>query len=137
MLRMKNFVLFAVTIVFMFIVDIIWIGAIAMPFYRAQLGTLLADTINWPAALLFYVLYAIALLVLVIKPALEEASLKRALMYGALVGFTAYMTYDLTNLATTRDWPLVLSLVDMAWGTFLTMLVSVVVYGIGRKLRLG
>lgn len=134
---MKNFVLFAVTFVTLIVIDIVWIGVIAMPFYRQELGNLLADTINWPAALLFYAFYAIALLVFVIKPALTNASLKHALVYGAMLGFTAYMTYDLTNLATTRDWPLSITIVDLLWGTVFTAGVSSAVYLIGRKLRLG
>ncbi len=134
---MKNFVLFAVTFVSFIVLDMVWIGVIAMPFYRQELGNLLADTINWPAALLFYAFYAIALLVFVVKPALVKASLKYALVYGAMLGFTAYMTYDLTNLATTRDWPLSITIVDLLWGTVFTAGVSTFVYSIARKLRLG
>lgn len=134
---MKNFVLFAVTFVTLIVIDMVWIGIIAMPFYRQELGNLLADNINWPAALLFYAFYAIALLVFVIKPALAKASLKHALVYGVMLGFTAYMTYDLTNLATTRDWPLSITIVDLLWGTVLTASVSGVMYAIARKLRLG
>ena len=84
-------------------------------------------------AFAFYIFYALALTVLVLKPALQASSLKKALYLGAVFGFAAYMTYDLTNLATTRDWTLSVTIVDLLWGTFLTTLVSGFTYFISKK----
>lgn len=134
---MKNFILFLISFAVLLLIDFIWIGGVAIGYYRAELGQLLADDIMWGAAILFYVFYTIALLVFVIKPALASGSIKKALMLGALFGFAAYMTYDLTNLATTRGWPLSITIVDLIWGTVLTAGVSVFTYSVGKKLKLG
>lgn len=130
---MKYLPVFFIALVSMFLMDMVWIGGIAMNFYRSEIVGLLSDTVNWPAAYAFYILYSIALAVLVLVPALEAASLKRALVLGAVFGFAAYMTYDLTNLATTRGWTLSITLVDLAWGTFLTTLVSGLTYSVSKK----
>jgi len=130
---MKYIPVALVALVLMFLIDVVWIGGIAMNFYRAEIGGLLSDTVNWPAAFAFYIFYIIALVILVLKPALEASSLKKALVLGAVFGFAAYMTYDLTNLATTRDWTLTITLVDLAWGTFLTTLVSGITYTVSKK----
>ncbi len=104
-----------------------------MEFYRSMLGTFLADSVNWPAAILFYVFFVIALIIFVLEPALKARSLQKSLVLGALFGFAAYMTYDLTNLATTRDWPLLITVVDIVWGTILTAVVSAGTYWIATK----
>lgn len=102
------------------IVDTIWLGFVARGFYRSELGDLLAPEVNLWAALIFYVVYAAGIVVFAVRPALQAESLGTALVMGALFGFFAYATYDLTNLATLRDWPLRMSLVDIAWGTLIT-----------------
>lgn len=130
---MKYLPTFLVALVSMFLIDVVWIGGIAMNFYRSEIAGLLSDNVNWTAAFAFYILYIIALIVLVLKPALEASSLKKALVLGAVFGFAAYMTYDLTNLATTRGWTLAITLVDLAWGTFLTTLVSGLTYSVSKK----
>ncbi len=122
-----------VALVLLFFIDVLWIGGIAMNFYRAEIGGLLAENVTWSAAFAFYIFYALALTVLVLKPALESSSLKKALILGAVFGFAAYMTYDLTNLATTRGWTLSVTIVDLMWGTFLTTLVSGLTYFISKK----
>ena len=115
------------------ILDVLWIGTLADAFYQAEIGFLLTDQVFWPAAFLFYVLYVGALIVFVLDPALKARSFKKALTLGALLGFTAYMTYDLTNLATIGGWPLFLSIVDIAWGTVASLIVSGATYTIAQK----
>lgn len=109
-------------------IDALWVGGFALEFYRSQLGTLLAPGVVWPAALAFYVFFAALLIVFSIEPALKAKSLRKALVLGALFGFATYMTYDLTNLATSRDWSLLVAVVDILWGVVLTTLVSAGTY---------
>lgn len=103
------------------VIDAIWLGFVANSFYFDQLGDLVADEINYAVAGLFYLLYVFGVTVLVIAPALEKRSGFEAAWKGALFGLVAYATYDLTNLATIRDWPLLMSMVDIVWGAALTM----------------
>ena len=115
------------------IVDLIWIGLVAQGFYRAQLGSMLRLDVMWPAAIAFYVIYALAIAFFVLVPAISMKSLTHALLAGAFLGFAAYATYDLTNLATITGWPLPLTIVDLIWGTVFTALTSVSVYLIATK----
>lgn len=100
--------------------DIVWLAVIAPKFYNDQIGHLMSEKVNWAAALVFYLIYIAAVLFFVVNPALLEGGVKVALMRGALLGFAMYATYDLTNLATLRDWPLLVTIVDLVWGTFIT-----------------
>jgi uncharacterized membrane protein len=102
------------------VVDLVWLGFAAKAFYRTNIGALLADQINVAAAVVFYLLYIVGIIVFAISPALESGSWRTSLLMGALFGFFAYALYDMTNLATLRDWPVAVAAVDMAWGTFLT-----------------
>ena len=111
-----------------FAIDMIWLGFVASSFYRGQIGHLLSDTVNWPVAIAFYLLFLVGLLIFAIAPAIEARSLTHALLYGALFGFFTYATYDLTNWSTLRDWPMMVSLVDMAWGTVLSASVASATY---------
>ena len=96
--------------------DAVWLGLVARGFYRDQLGPLMRPDVNWGAALLFYLLFIVGLLVFAVGPALERQSLGRALALGALFGLICYATYDLTNLATLRGFPAIVAVVDLAWG---------------------
>ncbi|MBI3513642.1 MAG: DUF2177 family protein [Proteobacteria bacterium] len=96
--------------------DGVWLGLIAKDFYRAGLGALMAERVNLWAAAVFYLLYPIGLVIFVVRPALDGAALSGVLWRGALFGLFAYATYDLTNLATLKDFPAKVALVDMAWG---------------------
>ncbi len=116
--------IYAAMLVVFFAVDLLWLGVVARGFYRRHLGHWLAAEPNWTAAILFYLLFILGILVFVVLPGLEVRSLGRTLALGALFGLIAYATYDLTNLATARDWPLVVTAVDMAWGTILSTLVA-------------
>ena len=100
-------------------VDMVWLTILARDFYRDQMGALLAAKPLLLPALAFYLLFALGLVIFGVSPALREASWRTALIQSALFGFFAYATYDLTNLAVVRDWPLALTFVDLAWGTVL------------------
>ena len=101
--------------------DAVWLKTMGPSFYRAAIGPLMADRPDFTAAVAFYLIYIAAILLFAITPAFaSDAGWKIALAYGAAFGFCAYATYDLTNQATLKSWPLKLTLVDMAWGTCLT-----------------
>lgn len=126
--------LYFVTLAVFLAVDLIWLGLIARGFYQKQLGFLLAPTTNWPAAILFYLLFVAGLMAFVIMPGLETGSLKLTLLRAAFFGLVTYATYDLTNLATVKNWPVFLTVVDLAWGTVLSVIVSLFGFMIGRWL---
>jgi uncharacterized membrane protein len=110
---------FLTAIVF-FAIDLVWLGLIAKNLYNKYLGSFLADQVNWTAALIFYLLFIVGIFIFAILPAVEKNSLQYALIYGALFGFFTYATYDLTNLATLKDWPATIVFIDMAWGAILS-----------------
>lgn len=131
---MTNYLkLFLVTLVAFFAIDMLWLGLIARSFYRKHLGFLLASTTNWTAAVIFYLLFILGILVFVVVPGLQqEQSLQTVLIRAALYGLITYATYDLTNLATLKDWPVLLTIVDMTWGTVLSLLVSFISFTAGK-----
>ena len=116
-------------------IDMVWLVIVARGFYRKQLGFLLSDQPNWWAAISFYLLFVAGLLVFAVFPGLNANSLRRALLLGGFFGLVTYATYDLTNLATVRNWPWVVTLVDLVWGAVLSTSVSCVAYFAGRWLR--
>ncbi len=118
--------IYLVALTTFFIIDMIWLGLVARQFYAAQIGHLLRADVNWAAALVFYALFIAALSFFVIAPAVETESIRNALIYGAFFGLVTYATYDLTNLATLKDWPLLVTIVDMIWGSVLGASVSAV-----------
>jgi len=119
---------YAVSVPVFFAVDMVWLGVIAKGFYRKALEPLLAPTVNWPAAIIFYLLFLVGILLFALLPGMEKKSLAHTVAMAALFGFISYATYDLTNLATLRDWPLMLSIVDMIWGAFLSASTATVTY---------
>lgn len=127
--------LYLLTIPVFFAIDMIWLGFVARNFYKTQLHHLLSTEVNWPAAFLFYFVYIVGILFFSVRPGLEAGSLARACLFGALFGFFTYATYDLTNLATLREWPIAVVVVDIAWGTLLCTLVGGGSYLIGSWLR--
>ncbi|HTO34260.1 MAG TPA: DUF2177 family protein [Pararhizobium sp.] len=102
--------------------DAIWLGLVARTFYRDQLGALMLPSPNFAVAALFYLFFAVAIVVLAVMPGFKAGSFTLAVGYGAVLGLAAYGTYDITNLATLKSWPPIVSMVDMAWGTFVTAL---------------
>jgi uncharacterized membrane protein len=121
----RQFVLlYLITLAVFFVVDMVWLGVVAKEFYRRHLGHLMASEVGWPAAILFYLLFIAGLLVFAVRPALAAGAPSRALLWGAFLGLVSYATYDLTNLATLKDWPIVVTVVDLVWGTVLGGAVS-------------
>ena len=112
----KYFAAYAGTAVVMVLLDLLWLGVIAKPLYQQGIGHLMADKPNLAVAVVFYALYAAGIVIFAVWPQ-AGGTLRGTLAMGALFGFFAYATYDLTNLATLRGWPLPLSLIDIAWGT--------------------
>lgn len=116
-----------------FAIDMLWLGLIAKNFYAKQIGFLMKSHINWTAAVGFYLLFIVGLVLFVIAPAVEKHSWLHSLLFGALFGLISYATYDLTNLATLKDWPLLVTIVDLAWGATLGAIVSAITYLIADK----
>lgn len=125
---------YAVSVPVFFAVDMIWLGVIAKGFYRKALEPLLTPNINWIAAITFYFLFLAGILIFALLPGMAKRSLGYTVLMAALFGFIAYATYDLTNLATLRDWPLMLSIVDMLWGAFLSASTAAITYLIMNRI---
>jgi uncharacterized membrane protein len=121
---MKFFITYIVTVPIFFIIDMLWLGVIAKPIYNKYLGYIMSENIKWGSAITFYLLFILGLVFFAISPALEAGSFWKAVLYGALFGFFAYMTYELTNHAIIRDWPWQIVIIDIVWGTVLGGLVS-------------
>ena len=117
--------LYAISVPVFFAIDMVWLGLVASNFYKTQLGSLMGD-INWTAAIIFYLVFLVGLTFFAIYPAALKNSLMTAAILGGLFGFFTYATYDLTNLATLKDWPLSVTIVDMIWGTILGAAVSTI-----------
>lgn len=128
--------LYAIALPVFFAIDMIWLGLVAKNFYRDQIGFLMKSDINWTAAIIFYLLFIAGLVLFVITPAIEKSSWMHALLFGALFGLITYATYDLTNLATLKDWPLLVTIVDLVWGAVLAASVSTATYFIAIKIGL-
>jgi len=116
--------LYLLTVPVFFIVDIIWLGYLARGFYRRHLEFILSPHVNWPAAIVFYLVYIVGILVFAVVPAIERGSFVRAIVWGGLYGFFTYATYDLTNMALIKGWPLKIVIVDILWGMFLCAVVA-------------
>jgi len=125
--------LYIIALPVFFIIDMIWLGLIAKNFIREQIGFLMKTNLNWFAAILFYLLFIAGLVVFVLSPSFEKKDWLNALYLGALFGLFAYSTYDLTNLATIKDWPLLVTIVDIIWGMVLSASVSLISYFIAIK----
>lgn len=126
--------IFLVAFVVFFAIDIIWLGLVAKNLYKKYLGFIMAPQVNWIAAVIFYIVFIIGLSFFVIEPALTKQSLSYALLAGLFFGFITYATYDLTNLATLKDWPITITIIDLVWGSFLGGAVSTITYLILRWL---
>lgn len=128
--------LYLIALTVFLIIDILWLTVIAKNLYQNQIGTLMKDNINYISAIIFYLLFIIGLVVFVISPAVENESWTHALIYGALFGLITYATYDLTNLATLKDWPINVTIIDLIWGMTISSAVSVITYFIASNLSL-
>ena len=126
--------LYALTIPVFFIIDMIWLGIIAKGFYRRNLKFILNPDVNWTAAVIFYLIYISGILFFAVRPAIEKNSLREAVVLGGLFGFFTYATYDLTNMATIKEWPLKVVVVDILWGTCLCIFVASLSFLIAKRL---
>jgi uncharacterized membrane protein len=131
---MKYAQLYLLTTVIFFAIDMLWLGLIAKGFYREKLGYLMAPKVNWTAAFIFYFIYIAGILYFVVVPGLNNGTTATVLLNGALLGFLCYATYDLTNLATVRNWPISVVVVDIAWGIVLTASTAFLSYTFALKL---
>lgn len=106
-------------------IDAVWLGLVAKSFYADQLGPLMREDVLFLPAAIFYLLYSAGIVLLAIRPGQPDVSLLNVAFYGAVVGFIAYGTYDITNLATIKNWPPLMTAIDLLWGTALSSLVAV------------
>jgi len=127
--------LYVITLFVFLGIDSLWLGLVAPQFYRSQIGHLMAERPNLLAAAVFYLLFVAVLVYFVVEPAFRVGTIKDALIRGALFGLVTYATYDLTNLATLRHWPLSVTIVDILWGTALTAATAAVSVWVGKKLK--
>jgi uncharacterized membrane protein len=114
------------------VLDAIWLGLVARTFYRDQLGELMRPQPSLGIAAVFYLFFAVAVVMLAVMPALSSESIAKALLFGAVLGLAAYGTYDITNLSTLKGWPVMVSVVDMIWGTVITAATAGGGYAIAR-----
>ncbi|NCU30968.1 DUF2177 family protein [Candidatus Saccharibacteria bacterium] len=115
------------------VLDFVWLGYVAKKLYYGEMGNILLDKPNMVAALLFYVIYVVGIVVFVVNPALEKSSLAHAAGYGALFGLVAYATYDLTSLAVVKGFSAKIAVIDLVWGMAITAVVSVGTYLVIQK----
>jgi uncharacterized membrane protein len=127
---MKIIYTFLLSIPIIFIIDLAWLGIFAKDFYQKMMSPLVNIQFNWQYVILFYLIYFTGIYIFALKPGIESASLYKTLTMAAMFGFFCYATYDITNMATIKDWPLRLAIIDIVWGTFLTTFTAFVAYKI-------
>ena len=115
---------YLLTFIVFLMIDTLWLGVIAKNIYQKYLGGFLTDSVNWTAAFIFYFLFVIGISIFVIYPAVNKGSVSHAIFMGALFGFFTYATYDLTNLATLKGWPVPIVIIDIIWGSVLSAAVG-------------
>jgi uncharacterized membrane protein len=130
----KTLILYFSTLAVFFAIDLIWLLLMNSRFYKIQLAGLMSNKVNWLPAVLFYLLFVVGVLLLVVLPAVDRDSWIRAMLLGGLLGMIAYSTYDLSNLATIKNWPVVVTLVDIVWGTILSAIVATISFYIAKAL---
>jgi uncharacterized membrane protein len=125
---MKFLVAYLITAAVFLIIDYIWLGFVMKDYFQEQLGHLMREDVQLGIAALFYLFYAGGIVLFAVAPAMESGGWMKAAMLGAVLGFLAYGTYDVTNAATLKDWPVMMSVIDVAWGTTLTAVTAAVGY---------
>jgi len=131
----KYLVAYIAFLIPLLIIDLVWLLGIAKNLYRNEMGSLMASEPKLIAGLCFYLLYALGVSIFVILPALAKQSWIDAIQYGALFGLFCYMTYDLTNLAVVRGFPMRLAFIDIVWGSFVTAICSGIAYWINIRMN--
>lgn len=126
--------LYALTVPVFFIIDLVWLGVVAKGFYQKNLKYILSPNVNWTAAIIFYLMYIAGILIFAVLPGVAKDSVRHAALWGALFGFFTYATYDLTNLALLKDWPLNIVVVDILWGVVLCTVVATLSFYIAKWL---
>lgn len=120
--------LYIIAFVVFLVIDAIWLGLVANKFYSSQIGFIMKAKPNYIAAILFYLIFIVGVVYFVVKPGIEAESISKVLVGGLLFGLITYATYDLTNLATLKDWPITVTIVDLIWGSTLSTSVGVATY---------
>jgi uncharacterized membrane protein len=118
---LKNIPAYALTLLVFLALDMLWLGVLSKDLYRRSIGHLMSSQVNWTAAVVFYIIFLCGLFILVVHPSVVSGSVKQVLVMSAVYGLCTYATYDLTNLATLKEWPVRLVFIDIAWGIFLNM----------------
>ncbi len=126
--------LYALTIPVFFLIDMIWLGSLAKKFYGDNIGHLLSEKVNRKAAILFYIIYIVGIIYYSVAPNIESGDWQDALLQGSTFGFFTYATYDLTNLATLKNWSIKVVIVDIAWGMILCGTVAAISFQIAKWL---
>jgi uncharacterized membrane protein len=126
--------LYGLTVPVFFVIDLIWLGVVAKGFYQKNLKYILSPNVNWTAAIIFYLIYIAGILIFAVLPAVAKDSLRHAAVWGALFGFFTYATYDLTNLALLKDWPIIIVIVDILWGVVLCSAVATLSFFVAKWL---
>jgi len=122
---MKTIIIaYVATLVFFVAIDFIWLSSMANVLYKPTLGDMLAPDFRPVPAILFYLIYVAGLTFFAVRPSIQSADLLIAAFYGAMFGFVAYATYDLTNQATLKNWSTTLTIADLAWGSFLSAIAA-------------
>lgn len=125
--------LYFITLIAFLGIDSLWLGLVAPLFYKSQIGYIMAENPNFLAAGLFYLLFIFGMVIFIVEPGVREQTLMQAVVRGALFGLVTYATYDLTNLATLQDWPILVTIVDLIWGTVLSAAVTLVSVWVGKR----
>ncbi len=130
---LKNLYIYLLTIPVFFALDMLWLGVVAKDFYRRELGFLMRAETKWAAAVIFYLLFIVGLLMFAVLPAIEKGDLQRAFFLGAAFGFFCYATFDLTCYAVIRDFPLKIVIADLIWGTLLSGTVAAASFFLAKQ----
>ena len=130
----KTLLTYVVTLIAFVAIDMIWLMWLARPTYVAEIGDLLRKQPNLGAALAFYFMFAAGLVFFAVMPSLKAGSMIQALALGAALGFVAYGTYDLTNLSVMNGFGLKIAMIDLAWGTVLSAITSLIAYVVVSRL---
>ena len=133
---MKYIYLYILTFLVFLAIDFVWLNWIAKNMYSEKIGHLLAENANLVPALIFYLLFVVGAIVFAVLPGYEAKSIGKTIFLGALFGMMTYATYDLTNLATLKEWPLSMTIIDIIWGTSLSTVTALSGYYIANMLNI-
>jgi uncharacterized membrane protein len=129
----KILALYPISFIIFLGVDMLWLGVIAKNMYAKYLGKFISNEVNWTAAIVFYLLFVAGVMIFAIIPGITDNSLKQLIIKAALFGLFTYATYELTNMATIKNWPLNIVIIDIIWGMALSTIVAVVTYFVYQK----